>query len=540
MTTLKKLTQLDWNSERLSWLAAAIAALITGVLYRKTVHPGVGPYLDSVESQIVVQVTGVLRAPGDPLYLFFGKLFTALVPISNLAFRLNLMSAVCSVGTVVLVQRLVYRLTRHVPISLLGALTLGGAVRFWYQATYTELYPLYMLFMSAWFLLLVKWMQTRRAVFYFACTALYALSFGISVLAIMLLPAWLWAVLSTDRRMLTRPRDLTLTAAIVLLAASQYAYGPLRALMSEPAFCNYCPATWSEVPDFLSGKQWWGASFGVPSQYWLQRWADTGYQLALQFWPIGIMLGAVGLWNLLQEQVRLGMTFLLALAGVWFFVMTHNVVDWSDFMTPLYVLYAPMIALGARDGWVWLQGQFAGWTIGWRGPARVLILALVVLMAVGLLVATFDNNYPLVDQSQNTTWHAWARDLLAQLEPGAWLITPPTATDGFAQSWALRFVSWSEDLVPDMQVVFTPGLDPPGPEPGYLHWDDAAPQLSEHAVYVIELNDERVHGWALLPILRSDGWPIGYRVVGKRTGEGVAPWVSPERWREIEGEVILP
>lgn len=517
-----------------------MAAAVTGVLYWHTVHPGVGPYLDSVEAQIVVQVTGVLRAPGDPLYLLLGKLFTTLVPISNLAFRLNLMSAVCAVGTVLLVQRIIYHLTRDVPVSLLGALVLGGAVRFWYQATYTELYPPYVLLVAAWFLLLLKWTQTRRPAFYWLGTATYALSFGINVPAIVFLPAWLWTVLTTDHRMLTRPRNLALTASIVILAASQYLYGPLRALLTEPAFCNYCPQSWAEVPDFLTGKQWWGITFGVQSKYWLQRWADSGYQLMLQFWPSGVMLGAVGLWNLLRERTRLAMTFILALSGTWFFVVTYDVVDWSDFMTPFYVLYAPLIALGARDGWQWLQEQLAGWTVGWHQRARLAILTLTLISALILLVATYRNNYPLVDQSENTAWHAWARDLLAQMEPGAWLLTPPTDTDGFAQSWALRFVSWSEELVPDMQVVYTPGLDPPGPPPGYLRWGEAAPYLSEHAVYVIELQDERLGDYALLPIWRGDGWIIGYRIVGERTAEGVRPWVSPEHWAEIEGQVVLP
>jgi hypothetical protein len=521
-------------------LAAALAAIVTGVAYWNTVHPGVGPYLDSVEAQIVVQVTGVLRAPGDPLYLLMGKIFTTLVPISNLAFRLNLMSSACAVCTVVLVQRIIYRLTRNAPVSLLGALFLGGAVRFWHQATYTELYPPYVLFVAATYLLLIKWVQTRRPLFYFMSAAVYALSFGINVPAIVILPAWLWTVLSTDHRMLTRPRNLALTVLIVLLAAAQYAYGPLRALLSEPAFCNYCPQTWAEVPDFLTGKQWWGISFGVQSKYWLQRWADSGYQLDLQFWPIGVMLGAVGLWNLLREKTRLGLTFLLALAGVWFFVVTYDVVDWSDFMTPFYVLYAPMIALGALDVWNWLRHSLADWENGWRRWASQALLALAVFAAVGLVTATYKNNYPLVNKREDTHWHAWSRELLQQMEPGAWLLTPPTPTDGFAMSWALRFVSWSEDLVPDMQVVFTPGLDPPGPPPGYLRWDDAKPHLAEHAVYFIELNDERVHQYALLPLLRYDDLVLGYRVVGERTDEGVTPWVSPERWAEIEAQVIQP
>ena len=43
---------------------------------------------------------------------------------------------------------------------------------------------------------------------------------------------------------------------IVLVAAAQYLYVPLRAFADPPPqFCNFCPTTWREVPDFLTGKR---------------------------------------------------------------------------------------------------------------------------------------------------------------------------------------------------------------------------------------------------------------------------------------------
>ena len=527
------------NSGRMSWIAALVAAVITGTLYFRTVHPGVGPYLDSVEYQLTTLVWGVSHPPGHPLFALLGRLFITLAPFGNLAYRLNLFSAVSSAITVALILRLTYRLTRSVPLALLGALSLGGAVRFWYQALYAEVYALYNLFVAAELLALVAFMQTRKPWLFFAGTALYALSFGVNALALFLLPMWLWAVLTTDRRMLTRPRNLALTAGLVLVAAAQYLYIPLRAFQ-QPPFCNYCPASWAEVPAFLLGQPFSGSLFGLQSQYWLQRSADSGYQMMLQFWPIGVVLGAVGWWSLWLRQTRIGVLFLLGIGAHWAFVVGYDVVDWSDFMPTVYVMYAPLIALGAGDVWNGLTQQMAAWS-GRRQALRTGIRAVLAVSMMGLIVATFNNNYLLVDQSQKHDWHVWARQLLGQMEPGAWLLTPPTPTDSFARSWALRYVSWSENRAPDMQVVYVPGLNPPGPPPGYLRYEEALPHLAEHPVYVIDLNDDRLSEYALLPILRDEGGTIGYRIVGRRSAGGaITPWVSSERWAEVSSQVVLP
>lgn len=538
-----------WRSNGLAWVLALVAAGLAGYLYSRTIHPGVGPFLDSVEYQTTVAVLGVSHPPGHPLYTFLGRLFVmlpglgALAPWGdNLAFRLNLFSAFSAALGVLLMVRLVYHLTLHPIIAFFSGLALAGAVRFWFQATYTELYPLYNLLVIACVLALVVWQQTRRRGYYFLSVALYALSFGVNTPAIALLPAWLWAVLTTDAGMLTRPRDLALTLLIVLAAAAQYLYVPLQALVAgPPLFCNYCPTTWGETPAFLTGAVWRESHtvLGVEPRYWLQRWADSGYQLMLQFWPVGVLLGGVGGWELLQQRWRLAGFFGLALAGSWFLALTHNVVDWTDFLTPVYVLYTPLIGVGLAVVWRWARQLGRSRQGRPRLPLYALWLGLALAPAAFTL-AVFHNNYPLVNQTGNMIWHWTARDLLNQIEPNAWLLTPPTDTDGFALVWAVRFVAWSENLAPGLQVIYTPGLTPPGPAPGYLSWDAAAPQLSQHPVYVVELRDPRLTRYALWPITRADGWPVGYQMVGERTSAGITPWVTPDRWAEIEDQIILP
>ena len=518
-------------------LTAALLAVLSGYLYWSTLHPGVGPYLDSIQYQITTLVMGVSHPPGYPLYTGLGALFVRIVPFGNPAFRLNLLSAAASVVTVLLIQRVGYRLTHSVTASTLGALSLAVAVRFWYQATYTELYPLYNTLVAATLLALLRYSDTSAPRDYFLAVALYALCFGVNVPAIVLLPMVLWSVLSTDWRYVLRPRTLALSALIVAAVAAQYLYVPLRAFAEPPArFCNYCPSTWAEVVDFWLGKQWWGISFGLPARYWLQRWADSGYQMMLQYWPVGVMVGGVGVLALIERRWRSAVTLLLGLAGAWIFVVTYDVVDWSDFVTPVVVLFAPLIAVGAHRIWLGFRRGAGAWS------------GLRLFRAAGLLCAALwfalvvANNWPIADQSAKTDWHGWARDLLPQMEEDAWLLTPPTATDGFVQTWVLRYISWAEELRPDLTVVYEPSgaFDPPGPAPYYLPWVDAEPHLRDHAVYLIELNDPRVAGWALVPVRRYDGWIIGYRVVGERTADGIDPWVDAATWAELADQVVSP
>lgn len=543
----------------LNWLAAAAAALAALYAYVPVIHPGAGPvrFLDSLQYQIAVTVMGVTHPPSHPLYLFLARAFTALpLPAigriapygDNIAFRLGLFSALAAALTVFIMVRLVYVITHNVPAALLAGLVLAGATGFWVQATYVELYPLYNLFVALTFLLLVRWMQTRQRRFYFLSALVLALSFGVNVPAVMLLPAWLWAVLVTDHRMLTRPRNLLLTGLMVLLGAAQFLYVPLRAFVFDtPPFCNFCPTDWSEVPAFLTGAHWRdrGIAFGLAPQWWMQRWADSGYQMMLSFWPVGLLLAAAGWLHLLRRRRRLGGMLTLALGATWFFAVTYDVPDWSDFMTPVYVLMTPLIGVGALDLWELAQRTSARWTRLGARLLRPLLLAGLVVVPFVWIGVVYGTNRPILTQFQadnggmNNHWAA--RSLLSQMDDNAWLVMPPPGSNGFNQAWAVRYVSWSEQLHPELQIVYPPISEPPpGPAPGYLAWDAVADRLGERPTYVLDVTDPRLSGYAFVQVSNEGGWPVGYQIVAERTEGGLVPWVSAERWQAVQDQLILP
>ena len=628
-----------------SWLLAILSAILASLYYLPTVHPGVGPHLDSVELQTTVATFGVSHPPGYPLYTLLARLSTQLpfnqwffqltgryiAPFGdNFAWRVNLFSTVAALLALVVMQRLLYRLTRRVWLSFLGALLLGAGVRFWYQATYAELYPLYNLIILLAFNALFAWMDTRRVWNYYFSVFFFALAFTVNIPALVLIPAWVFGVVVTDYTKLIRPIHLLLTTFTILVVASLYSWIPLRAFIVGPApFCNYCPSDWSGVFGFLTGERWrdLDLAFGKPPADWWQRSADSGYDLMLQYWPIGVILGGIGIAYLFSKHWRVGGTLLLGLIGSWFFVISYNTVDWSDFMTPVYIFFTPFVVIGMLAVWDWVrtlsknwpttQGATAGFwllflaifggvvalfyvflpkqlwqnrslyltslsadTTVWftrfwllvalfwflsiliimgmtiykarrdqsaRIPQRLVRFSLSFLLALVaplVIYSTFNNNLPIVQTTPNHSmiWHWWARDLLPKLETNAWLIVPPTATNGFVQSWALRFVSWTEGQSADMTLIYPPiDEDPPGPPPGYLRWNDVKGELRQHPVYVIELNDDRLKQFALYPITRdNDGLTIGYRVVGERKESKITPWVSAEIWAKIKEDVLLP
>src|SRR6185436_5862821 len=87
-------------SYAVSWLLVGALFGLTLLLYLLTLAPSVVTLFDdSLEFQLVTYRLGIAHPTGYPLYTLLGKLFTFL-PIGNVAYRVNVMSAVFGAATV--------------------------------------------------------------------------------------------------------------------------------------------------------------------------------------------------------------------------------------------------------------------------------------------------------------------------------------------------------------------------------------------------------------------------------------------------------
>ena len=113
---------------------------------------------DSGEFQLAAPLLGLAHPTGYPLYLLVGKLWTLVAPIGDMAYRMNLLSAVFSALAVAMLFLLGRRVGLEQTPSALGALTLAFSHTFWSQAVRAEVYALNSLLMV---LLVLLALRTR-------------------------------------------------------------------------------------------------------------------------------------------------------------------------------------------------------------------------------------------------------------------------------------------------------------------------------------------------------------------------------------------
>ncbi|HKA90196.1 MAG TPA: DUF2723 domain-containing protein [Haliangiales bacterium] len=113
--------------------AAALAA------YTVTAAPAVG-WLDSAEFVAAAQTLGISHPPGQPLAALLGRA-VAYLPIGDIAFRVNLASAIAGAAAAAMLYRLVARLRGPV-VGAAAALAFAFAAAAWEQSIRAEVYAL--------------------------------------------------------------------------------------------------------------------------------------------------------------------------------------------------------------------------------------------------------------------------------------------------------------------------------------------------------------------------------------------------------------
>ncbi|MEW6104685.1 MAG: DUF2723 domain-containing protein [bacterium] len=176
-------------------------------IYLHTLTPTIG-FHDSGELITCAWTLGIAHPPGYPLYTLLGKVFITLIPIGNIAFRMNMESALFASLAVMMVYFITLKLstrapehqsTRIIP-SLVASLTLAFSLTFWEQAVIAEKYTLNAFFATLIIFILLKWQDSRlktpdpRPLYLFSF--ILSLSFTHHFQTIYLVPASIFFILA--------------------------------------------------------------------------------------------------------------------------------------------------------------------------------------------------------------------------------------------------------------------------------------------------------------------------------------------------------
>ncbi|MEM6529339.1 MAG: DUF2723 domain-containing protein, partial [Chloroflexota bacterium] len=110
--------------------------LILLITVAPTIH---GYHLDSAEFVIGAHTQGIVHSPGYPLYLMIAKGFTFL-PVGNIAFRVNLLSALALAGTTPFLYLALHNLTKDRAFAAGATLVTVFSFHVWQMGVSAEVY----------------------------------------------------------------------------------------------------------------------------------------------------------------------------------------------------------------------------------------------------------------------------------------------------------------------------------------------------------------------------------------------------------------
>ncbi len=94
---------------------------------------------DGAELVTVITLNGIAHPSGYPLYIILSKLFT-FIPIGSIPFRISLFSIVCSVGSLLIIYNLVFKITNSKISGIFSAVSLFLSYSYFYQSLFQKFY----------------------------------------------------------------------------------------------------------------------------------------------------------------------------------------------------------------------------------------------------------------------------------------------------------------------------------------------------------------------------------------------------------------
>lgn len=424
-----------------------ITFAISFLVYLKTLAPTVS-FGDSGDYISAAYVLGICHPPGYPLYLISAKLFSWLPIGSNIAYRINLMSAIFGAFAVSLLYLLIYCIQQWfypedislrgnknlaVPdwmmhfVAGVGALSYAFSSSFWSQTVIAEVHTMLAAFTAGIILMIFAFIRFGDLRYLYTASFLWGLSFGVHQTPILFLPAILlfFGVKGVFKK-LFELRTLIVLVALAFLGWAVHLYFPLVAVR-YPARNWDNPQYWADFMKLISRADYnkfrWARSFSLA---W-EQFSAAVFTLISQF-TFFYWLGIIGLWRMIKKDWKVaGFLFLTALV-IWIFFsavtnfsMEYNIyIETREaFFIPAYLLYAIWLALGIRwiliiskryaEGKIQLAVSSRQYAISFILCACCILIPLVILLT----------DYKEQDKSEYYLAHDLGQAILDTMEPNA-------------------------------------------------------------------------------------------------------------------------
>ncbi len=451
---MRRLGLLANPREHATRFVAAGIFVVTAALYFRTTAPTLGGAFDSEEFQHVAYTLSIAHSTGYPLYLLLGKIFATLVPIGNVAYRMNLLSALLGAATAVLVYLNAHALTRRHIASIAAAALFATNPAVWRQAGVASVGPLHLLLVAAIVYALLSWREKR------APLTLVAFLFGLGLAhhrtVLLLAPALAIFVLLVDANILRRPREIAKNLFWLALPLLLYLYLPifggnspwytntLQGFLAEVAGGEAGDFLRSTTPDIAQG-------IGAVAQYLFDSFGVLGAAL--------IVVGAVSVvprWNrwagaLGDSRVPLFLGFATLPFAIW---GTLYAGEPDRYLVMPFVFLIYWFAIGAGA----IEERMKTVSSGMKGFSSFIFHPsfFAILLALFILLP-FADRFRVADWSSfDRVYKQWDEIFTLPIPRGAALV------GNWGQLNAMRYMQRVEGRRPDLEFVGT--LYDPAPQ----------------------------------------------------------------------------
>jgi hypothetical protein len=341
---------------RHDFILAVIIFFASMTLYIRTLAPGL-LYGDSAEFQTLAYTFGITHPNGYPVFVLLMRLFTALLPIGELAWRVNLLSAVCGSLTAMFGYLIVRILSGSRIGAIAGSMILIVNPIFWWNSILIEVYVPSAMFVTLIILLTLLWKQTEKPIYLAFAGLVGGLGLGLHGTVPVLAPAVLvYLVISARTKKAWLAAIIGACIGILLVPITFFVIDSFNASSSYyNASVRHALFVWNMTPkDFDSllerfnfvyfARQFDGPFFGFNEfRSDVKHYLQALFRDFSPFTITAMLLG--GVYCFLRSKVDfvfLALAYLCQLAVV----LTIGVIEVVVFYVPGYAILAIFAGMG--------------------------------------------------------------------------------------------------------------------------------------------------------------------------------------------------
>jgi hypothetical protein len=392
-------------------VSAALSFILPLCVFIATLLPTVGGFGDSPKFQFTGKSLSIPHPSGFPVYLWITH-FASYLPIGDLAYRTNLVSALFGALTTCLLFGILRQISLSPTIALGATLMFAFSSTFWSVSLIAEVYSLNSLFMAAVILLLWKWREGGRSWYFDIACVLYGLSLGNHLVTTIVFPAAVYWVITARKKFLSEGRYATRAALFLSAAIVPYLWLYLR--FGQAMLYKEVPVgSLGEFVGFVMGSSFASQRFPFTlKELLLNAVPMYGSLLRSQYGILAIIIGLVGLVRLWRRAWDKAIFLMIVFACDLIIGLNGTSSEMPIYYVPSYLIFA-----------IWIGCAFmprAKRPSEGKSVARLLAALFLCLYALRL----FYDHLPLVNLRGHTFYGDVADRVLESVPVGGVLLSP--------------------------------------------------------------------------------------------------------------------